>query len=174
MGSIINRLLTIMGGYCLASLAAGYALSLGYMLLMLFAVPPSQGLQASMLGIMFAMGGLYAAALVAALALLPATLVIACAEAARLRSAAVYGVAGAVTAILCLVVALLASGRASPGAVLPGPAFGTGPVLTPGQALDTGAIALYFAAAGLLSGLVYWRTAGRTAGAWRVFQGALP
>jgi hypothetical protein len=170
MGSMIKRSLTILGGYCLSSLAAGYALSLGYMLPMLFAVPPSQGLPA-LLGIMFVMGGLYAAAFVAALALVPATLVIACAEAARLRSAAVYCVAGAVTAIVCLVAALLASGRASPGAGQP---FGTGPVLMPGQVLGTGALALYFAAAGLLGGLVYWRVAGRTAGDWRAPKAATP
>ena len=79
---------------------------------------------------------------IAVLALAPAAVVIAVAEARRLRSATFYGFVGALSANL--VVAYLAESFT----VLVRPA------------------GLLVTAAGLIFGLVYWAIAGRTAGDW--------
>jgi hypothetical protein len=167
MIGIVKRLLTIVVGYCLASVAAGYMLGLAYLLPALFLRPwRSTGLPDPLLGVMLVLAPLYGSLLVGLVALIPAILVVVYAEASHLRSAAFYGAAGAATAVVCLgtIALIIAFGT---GDRQPAPTegqFDTWSVLT--TVLVWGAPAMYVAAAGLLGGLVYWRIAGRKAGAW--------
>lgn len=113
--------------------------------------------------------------LAAIFALLPTAVLIALAEARRQRSAAFYGIAGTVAAILawgtmhaCGLIMVAWSPTTAPHR----PAL-----LDTARRLLTGEQVIFLLIAcvgGLVGGLVYWRIAGRTAGLWRVEQEATP
>jgi hypothetical protein len=138
-GKLFLQLLKICFGFILAVLACGLFLAWGFFR----AGHPDEDpvAFAAMVGT-----GLVGASVVGATSLLPAGLLIALAEAARLRGL-IFHVAAAGA------VAFLVWSLGGPEA-----AAGEGPGLRPGSA-----VAL---AAGFLAGLVYWLVAGRTSGCW--------
>jgi hypothetical protein len=132
------RLLRIALACVLASLASGFGLIL---LLSLGRDWLAAGLEGVMGALeVMAVAGLFASAAIGMVALLPAALFIVLAELTRLRSAAIYGAAGMLAAIV------------GERVLISDP--------YPSQLL-------LVSAAGLLAGLVYWWIAGRTAGARR-------
>jgi hypothetical protein len=139
---VILQLLKIVAAYLAASLVAGFIIPLG---LALLGDALEGRWQDAMKDVLFALQlGLGASVAIAVFAFVPAVVFIAAAEVRSTRSAAYYGGAGAVVPIFLS---------------LPGPL----------GLLSTAAFALMrVIAAGLISGLVYWRIAGRTAGAWRL------
>ena len=138
-GKLLAQLLKICLGFILAVLACGLFLAWGFFR----AGHPNEDpvAFAAMVGT-----GLVGASVVGATALLPAGLMIALAEAARLRGIIFHvAAAGAVAFLLWTL--------GGPEAAAEG-----GPDLRPGSA-----VAL---AAGFLAGAVYWLVAGRTSGCW--------
>ncbi len=134
-GKFIYQLLKVVTGFILAVLASGLFLAWGFFRA---GHPEDDPVAfATMIGT-----GLVGASVVGATALVPAGLLIAVAEAVRLRGLIFHvGAAGA------LAFALWSLGAdAEPGSVRPG-----------------SAIAL---AAGFIAGAVYWGVAGRTSGLW--------
>jgi hypothetical protein len=97
------------------------------------------------------------------LAFVPALVIVGFAEAARVRAAPFYGVAGTTTAIVCGGYFFRREGA---WFCVPGPGAG----FTLDQALTAGGLVL----AGLIGGLAYWSIAGVGAGDWRTPEGAQP
>jgi hypothetical protein len=139
---IIGRILGMIVAYWLACIAASLVLTIG-------ALTPvwddlkSFDLQSVVLWSVVGVG----AAIIGAVAMLPALLVIALAEGLALRSILVYAVLG--------------------GALAPALTYGldfAGYIETPDSHLARGHEVL--AASGIAGGLVYWLFAGRKAGSW--------
>ena len=141
--AVIARIFVVMLGYALACVAASLVLTIG-------ALTPdwdylnSLGLQSAAVWVIVAFG----AAVIAAVAILPALLVIVLAEAFAWRSFIPYALLGAVLSL----------------ALSYGIDF-AGYVTAPDSLLTRGREVL--AAAGIAGGLVYWLFAGRNAGAWK-------
>jgi hypothetical protein len=158
---MIGRLPRIAGGYLAACIAAGFTLGLSALVLPYVGaalegrgqldLPPLPSLLYAWLLL-----GAWIGVFVAVLAFVPAVVVVAVAEAARLRSAAFYGLVSALAAVACWAVVIRENGLLP----MPGLAFS----LAPERALVTGALVLAAALGGLTGGLVYWRIAGRSAG----------
>jgi hypothetical protein len=152
---MMRRLPRIVGAYLAACAAGGFAITLALVLLALLepllqgrwpaaSPPPSPAYL-----LLLATG--LASLLAALYAFVPTAVVIVIGEVRGLRSPAFYSTAGAVSAIAAWGLLL---GRIFP----PTPSF----VLAPGQSL----LLFIVSAAGLVGGSIYWRIAGRTAGAW--------
>ena len=141
--SIVGRLLMMILAYLLACVAASLVLTIG-------ALAP-QGDDLAALGVppraLWAIVGV-AASVIAAVAMLPALLVIALAEGLAWRSVLVYGAAGGVLALALAYGLDFAGFIGAPDAIL-------------AREREL------FAASGIAGGLVYWLLAGRNAGAWR-------
>jgi hypothetical protein len=140
--------MALIGRIVVVGLAFLVASVIGWLVLLVAILPPvwadvfafdmDDGLFHAMVGV--------GAAFVAAAALLPAIVVIAIAEAFRLRSFLFYGAAGGLLALA--------------------PAYGLDPSAFKADASDV-TLAQAFAAAGIVAGFVYWLLAGRHAGRWR-------
>ncbi len=141
--AIIARLFTVMSGYVLGCIAAATVLTVGTLTPQWDQLAP-QGLPAAALWSVVGIG----AAVIAAIALLPALLLIALAEAFAWRSVILYGALGGALA-LALCYGIDFAGYFS------GP---HGIVARESEVL---------AASGIAGGLVYWVFAGRKAGAWK-------
>jgi hypothetical protein len=156
----MRRLPTIVFGYVLASLAAGYTLALLFLVHVIVRdLLNGRSLDAvALLPPFYLQIGLLSSLSAAMLALMPALLVIAVAEARGLTSVRLYAIAGMVSgvafAILALALRLL---------TLPvGSEVGVDGVI-----VATALTAVYSGFAGMIGGLVYWWIAGRSAGAGR-------
>jgi predicted neutral ceramidase superfamily lipid hydrolase len=141
--AIIFRILLVIVGYILACVAASIVLTIGTL------TPQwddlsSLGLPSAILWSVVGVG----AAFIAAIAALPALLVIALAEGFALRSGLVYAVLGAVLAL-----------SLSYGLDFAGYAGEAGGSLTREREV--------IAAAGIAGGFIYWLLAGRRAGSWK-------
>jgi hypothetical protein len=166
-----ERIRKVAVAYLGASVASGFALVLGLMLAALATLLmqgrwQDAGLAARLAPFTVFVSGFWTSAHIAVLAFVPAVVVIAAAEAVRLRSPLFYG------------------GLASAGAIV----FGTGLVRESGllempgvalswvpmQTLSAGTLMLVGGAAGLVGGLVYRSIAGIGAGDWRAPKGAQP
>ncbi|MGB6535988.1 MAG: hypothetical protein WBF58_08510 [Xanthobacteraceae bacterium] len=139
--AIIARLFTVMLGYMLGCIAAASVLALGALTPQFDQFVP-QGLPAAALWVVVGVG----AAFIAAVALLPALLVIVLAEAFAWRSVVLYGALGGVLALaLCYGIDFAGYIGKSDSIV----------------ARENEVLA----ASGIAGGLVYWAFAGRKAGA---------
>ena len=138
--ALIGRIFVVLFAFVVASLAASIVLQIGiWVPFWRGALSPDidQGVFRVMVGVGFFF--------IALLALLPAIVIIAVAEAFRLRSMLFYAAAGALEALtLCYGIGLIDDAGGLLGAPL----------------------AQAFAAAGIVAGLVYWLLAGRNAGRW--------
>jgi hypothetical protein len=165
---VAGRLVRIVGGYLAASLAAGTVIASGLLLMMLLDTTvrgPASDL-VRLAPVYWVLLSLIAARLVIAFAFIPAAVVIAVAEVARLRSAAFYAAIGAAVAVACWTCFVRPGGLVdAPGLSLSQPSD---------RVFFAGTLVLLAGAAGLTGGLAYWRIAGRTAGAWRIVQRAQP
>jgi hypothetical protein len=143
--SLIGRIIIIFFAVILASLAAGIALAIGII------APDWATMDTDPVErVSFFVVAFFASSFVGAVAILPALVVIAVAEAMRLRSFLYYGVAGAVVGLAAY--------------------FGTDVSVRLENTTDVtpvGHVLQLAAAAGIIGGIVYWMIAGRTAGAWR-------
>jgi hypothetical protein len=148
---VLYRLMLMIAGYVAACVAASLVLTLGS------AAPEwgdinqitnSPDLQSIALWAVAIVG----AAIIFAIAMLPALLVIAITEVFALRSVVVYGAIGAALALAT------AYGLNSYGFDAGGPAAQSGGDFAHEREV--------IAAAGIAGGLVYWLFAGRKAGAW--------
>lgn len=158
---MIKRLPRIVAAYLAASVASGFVLALCALILPLAGTAlegrGQVGLSAllAILPLWLVVGG-RASLFVVVLAVVPAAILIAIAETARLRSAAFYAAGGAIVGIACWAVFLREDG------LLPMPGFAFS--LAPGRTLVTAVLVLVAGLGGLTGGLVYWRIAGRAAG----------
>ena len=138
--ALFGRIFVVLFAFVVASLAASIVLQIGILApFWRSAVSPEmdQGFFRLMVGFGFFF--------ISLLALLPAMLVIAVAEAFRLRSVLFYTAAGGLEALLlCYGIGLIDDASGWLGAPL----------------------AQAFAASGIVAGLVYWLLAGRNAGRW--------
>jgi hypothetical protein len=139
---IIGRILGMIVAYWLACIAASLVLTIGA-LMPVWDDLKSFDLQSVVLWSVIGVG----AAIIGAVAMLPALLVIALAEGLALRSILVYAVLGGALAL----------------ALTYGLDF-AGYIETPDSHLARGHEVL--AASGIAGGLVYWLIAGRKAGSW--------
>jgi hypothetical protein len=141
--AIISRLFTVIFGYVLGCIAAATVLTVGTL------TPQwDQLVQQPMPSAAFwAVAGV-GAAVIAAVALLPALLLIALAEAFAWRSVILYGALGGVLALALCYGIDFAGDFGGPNGV----------VARENEVL---------AASGIAGGLVYWVFAGRKAGAWK-------
>jgi len=139
---IIGRILGMIVAYWLACIAASLVLTIGA-LMPVWDDLKSFDLQSVVLWSVIGVG----AAIIGAVAMLPALLVIALAEGLALRSILVYAVLGGALAL----------------ALTYGLDF-AGYIETPDSRLARGHEVL--AASGIAGGLVYWLFAGRKAGSW--------
>jgi hypothetical protein len=174
LGALIARLPLIVGAYLAASMAAGFTLTLEWVVADLLR-GRSLGAPADYVVMQ---GTQLFAMLAAILALVPATVVIVLAETFRWRSAMFHGLAGIVASILAPFVMMpawiaIAMGNQAPvtrptptGSTIPQKPFLEPPTL---QGLW---FLLAFAAAGAVAGVVYWSIAGRSAGTWRGVRSA--
>lgn len=147
--AVLSRMMMLFVAYVMACIAASAVLTIGVF------TPAWHDLAASLdiapadlasTAVWFVVG--IGAAIIFALAILPAMLVIVLAEALGVRSIVVYGVTGAGVA-LAMSYGLDVAGYAS---------------------LDGGEIGREYevlAASGIAAGLVYWLFAGRSAGIWK-------
>jgi hypothetical protein len=137
--ALIGRIFVVLFAFLVASLAASIVLQIGIWMPFWRSALSSdidQGFFRLMVGVGFFF--------ITLLALLPAIVIIALAEAFRVRSILFYAAAGAAEAlVLCHGIGLI-DASASLGAPL----------------------AQAFAASGIVAGLVYWLLAGRNAGRW--------
>jgi hypothetical protein len=161
---MIKRLPRIVSAYLAASAGAGFALALGIVLWtliepLLYAGPRLDDSGApSSAYLLILLTGL-ASFLAAAYAFVPAALAITVAEFYALHAATYYAGAGLLGAVAAWMILLRRSFFGNPGLAL-----------TPGYA----PIWLIVGTAGVIGGLIYWRIAGRTAGAWRRPEQARP
>jgi hypothetical protein len=143
--SLIGRIVVIAFGLLAAIVVAGITLAIGIVL------PDWASMDSDPVErVIFFFVAFFATSFVGAIAILPAVLVIAISEAARVRSFIYYGVGGALVA--------LASYYGSDISVQ---LENTTDVTPVANALQLAA------AAGILGGLAYWLIAGRNAGRWR-------
>ena len=143
--SLFGRIIVIIFGLLVAVIVAGIALAIGIV------APDWAGVDSDPFErVMFFVVSFFATSFVGAVAILPAALVIAISEAARMRSFIYYGVGGALVA--------LASYYGSDISVQLENTTDVTPVANTLQLA---------AAAGILGGLTYWLIAGRNAGRWR-------
>jgi hypothetical protein len=143
--SLFGRFIVIIFGLLVAIIVAGITLALG-IVLPDWAAMDSDPVER----VIFFFVTFFATGLVVAYAMLPAAVVIAISEAARMRSFIYYAVGGALVA--------LASYYGSDISVQ---LENTTDVTPVSNALQLAA------AAGILGGLAYWLIAGRNAGRWR-------
>jgi hypothetical protein len=146
---VIGRLARLTAGYLAASLAAGSAIALGLVLMLLLGLLQegrSAGTAAS-LALYWLLLAFIIFPLIIKLALLPALVVIAVAETARLRSTGFYACAGAIGAVLCWAF-FVREGRVLQ--TLPGLRL----TLAPDRVLVECALVLVASVAGLIGGLV--------------------
>jgi hypothetical protein len=139
--ALLGRIVVVFFAFLIAMLAASIVVAVGMLLpawrdLLAFSV--EQGAFSVVVGL-----GAFG---ISALALLPAMIVIAIAEAFRLRSVLLYAVVGGV-GLLALYYGGGFADRLS-----------SGPITREAELV---------AAAGIVAGLVYWLLAGRNAGKWR-------
>lgn len=143
--SLFGRIIVIIFGLIAAIIVAGITLAIGIV------APDWAGVDSDPFErVIFFIVSFFATSFVGAVAILPAALVIAISEAARMRSFIYYGVGGALVA--------LASYYGSDISVQ---LENTTDVTPVANALQLAA------AAGILGGLTYWLIAGRNAGRWR-------
>jgi len=143
--SLLGRILVIIFGLLIAIIVAGITLAIGIV------APDWAGADSDPFErVMFFAVSFFATSFVGAVAILPAAIVIAISEVARMRSFIYYGVGGALVA--------LASYYGSDISVQ---LENTTDVTPVASALQLAA------AAGILGGLAYWLIAGRNAGRWR-------
>lgn len=141
--AIVVRLFMVLVAYLLACIAASIVLTIGTLTPQWDQVAP-QGLPAAALWSVVGVG----AAIIAAVAMLPALLVIALAEGFAWRSVVVYGALGGLLALaLCY------------GIDFAGYVGGPDSILAHEREV--------LAASGIAGGLVYWLFAGRKAGTWK-------
>jgi hypothetical protein len=146
--ALLGRIVVVFFAFLIASVSAAIVVSIGMMLpawrdLLTFSV--EQGTFSVVVGI--------GAFFISALALLPAAIVIAIAEAFRLRSVLLYAAVGGL-GLLALYYGAGFTDRMSGGPM----------------SRETEIVA----AAGIVAGLVYWLLAGRNAGKWREPAQAAP
>jgi len=143
--SLLGRILVIIFGLLIAIIVAGITLAIGIV------APDWAGADSDPFErVMFFAVSFFVTSFVGAVAILPAAIVIAISEVARMRSFIYYGVGGALVA--------LASYYGSDISVQ---LENTTDVTPVASALQLAA------AAGILGGLAYWLIAGRNAGRWR-------
>ena len=133
---LAGRILWVLLAFMIASTAAAWVMTIGSL------QPQSTGAGAGMamneaLSLIVGVSAVW----IAAMTLIPATLLIAVAEGFRLRSFAFYALAGAAIAFYC--------------------------GLGGGFAVAFDHTSELLAASGIAAGLIYWLLAGRRAGAWR-------
>ena len=143
--SLLGRIIVIIFGLLLAILVAGITLAIG-IVLPEWAAMDSDPIER----VIFFFVAFFATSYVGAVAMLPAELVIAISEIARMRSFIYYGVGGALVALASYY-----------GADISFQLENTTDVTPVANALQLAA------AAGILGGLTYWLVAGRNAGRWR-------
>jgi hypothetical protein len=159
--AVLGRLRTIAGAYLIASLASGFAIALGLLLLalarMLYDGHWQEAAAYTLTGLIWLCWfGLAATVLVAVFAFVPAVLAIGFAEVAHIRSATFYGCVGAIVAVPAF----------QWFAVGDDDTFRPLPLSAAWTAADV-SLALLIVVAGLIGGLVYWIVAGSSAGDWR-------
>ena len=143
--SLFGRILVIIFGLLVAIVVAGITLAIGIV------APDWAGADSDPLErVAFFVVSFFATSYVGAVALLPAALVIAISEVARMRSFIYYGVGGALVALASYY-----------GSDISLQLENTTDVTPVANALQLAA------AAGILGGLAYWLIAGRNAGGWR-------
>ena len=143
--SLLGRIIVIIFGLLVAVIVAGITLALG-IVLPDWAAMDSDPIER----VIFFFVAFFATGLVVTYALLPALLVIAISEVARMRSFIYYGVGGAMVALASYY-----------GSDISFQLENTTDVTPVANALQLAA------AAGILGGLSYWLIAGRNAGRWR-------
>jgi hypothetical protein len=141
--ALLGRIFVIIFAFILASIAGAMVLAIGVMMPAWDDVLMPT-LEQSSFAIVVAISAFF----ISAVALLPAAIVIAVAEAFRVRSVLLYGAAGGIG----LLAVYYATGWGERGMYVNVP-------LTHQAEL--------MAAAGIVAGLVYWAVAGRHAGKWR-------
>lgn len=142
--TLVVRATAILFGFVLASIAAGFVVTLA-VLLPEWSELPLGPIENGMLGIMLTFGVVF----LSASALLPALIVVVLGESFSIRSVLFYAVAGAVVGLVTYV----GMGRIEPESWTIGGLFR--------RELEV------MTAAGIVGGWVYWAIAGRNAGAWR-------
>ncbi len=146
--SFIGRLFVIVFALIIASLAAGAAIAFG------FVGPGWRAYDADLgAGLDFTVAMFFASSFTAAVGLLPAVILIALAEAYKIRSLIVHVLVGA---------ALLVAGYYASG--LSPPSYEESVDKTPPPISRAAEIV---AAGGAVFGFAYWAIAGRSAGRWR-------
>jgi hypothetical protein len=143
--SLLGRIIVIIFGLLVAILVAGITLAMG-IVLPEWAAMDSDPIER----VIFFFVAFFATSYVGAVGVLPAALVIAISEAARMRSLIYYGVGGARVARAYYY-----------GSDIAFQLENTTDVTPVANALQLAA------AAGILGGLAYWLIAGRNAGRWR-------
>jgi hypothetical protein len=143
--SLLGRIIVIIFGLLVAILVAGITLAMG-IVLPEWAAMDSDPIER----VIFFFVAFFATSYVGAVGVLPAALVIAISEAARMRSLIYYGVGGALVALASYY-----------GSDIAFQLENTTDVMPVANALQLAA------AAGILGGLAYWLIAGRNAGRWR-------
>ena len=143
--SLLGRIIVIIFGLLVAILVAGITLAIG-VVLPEWAAMDSDPIER----VIFFFVAFFATSYVGAVGVLPAALVIAISEAARMRSLIYYGVGGALVALASYY-----------GSDIAFQLENTTDVTPVANALQLAA------AAGILGGLAYWLIAGRNAGRWR-------
>jgi hypothetical protein len=139
--ALLGRTVVVFFAFLLSSLAAAMVVAIGMLLPEwrdILAFSPEQGVFSVAVG--------FSAVLISGLALLPAMIVIAIAEAFRLRSVLFYAAVGGLGFLALYYGAGFADRVAG------------GPMTREMEII---------AAAGIVAGLVYWLLAGRNAGKWR-------
>lgn len=143
--SLIGRIIVIIFAVILASIAAGIMLAIGII------APDWTTMDSDPVErVTFFVVAFFATSFIGAVAIFPAVLLIALAEAMRIRNILYYAVAGAVVGLASY--------------------FGSNISLRLENTTDVtpvGHVLQLAAAAGIIGGLVYWVIAGRKAGAWR-------
>ena len=143
--SLFGRILVIIFGLLVAIVVAGITLAIG-----IVATDWAGADSDPFERVAFFVVSFFATSYVGAVALLPAVVVIAISEAARMRSFIYYGVGGALVAIASY--------------------YGSDISIRLENTTDVTPVANTLqlaAAAGILGGLAYWLIAGRNAGRWR-------
>ncbi|MFZ1101504.1 MAG: hypothetical protein WAN86_01240 [Hyphomicrobiaceae bacterium] len=161
------RLARIVGGYLAACVVAGLAMSL---VAPLWDVHTGRLRLPQMTELERGAGNLLLMTTVVAgfgavIVFIPAAIVVAIAEALRLRSSVFYAGAGVVAVMVGF--SIFARNPAFPWSLV------TMMAAIPKLILNREYL-MFFWAPGVVGGLVYWWIAGRTAGSWRVAQGVTP
>ncbi len=143
--SLIGRIIVIIFAVVLASLAAGIAIAIGII------APDWAAMDSDPIErVSFFVFAFFATSFVGVVAIFPALLLIAVAEAMRIRSFLYYAIGGGLIGLASYL-----------GSDISARLENTTDVTPVGHVLQLAA------AAGIIAGLVYWAIAGRKAGAWR-------